>query len=67
MDWGYILGWVVRAYLAAQKGDTEELADLANEAGEKAKQWGARPPGDDYGSAELAGDMEKWAGQLASG
>lgn len=67
VDWGYLIGWLVRAYGAAQSGDVEGLSDLAEEAGQKAKEWGARPPGEDYGSAEMAADLESFAGELAAG
>jgi hypothetical protein len=67
VDWGWIIGWLVRAYVAAQSGQVEELAALGEEAGAKAREWGARPPGDDYGSAELASDLQSYAGSLASG
>lgn len=67
VDWGWIVAWLVRAYAAAQSGQLEELAALGEEAGAKAREWGSRPPGDNYGSAELAEDLKSYAGSLASG
>lgn len=66
VDWGWVVGWLVRAVGAAAKGDYEGIIELGDEAGAKSKQWAARPPGDDYGSAELAADLQAYAGDLAS-
>jgi len=67
VDWGYLVGWLVRAYAAAQSGDIDELSDLGAEAGQTARDWGERPPGEDYGSAEMASDLQAFAGELAAG
>lgn len=67
VDWGYIIGWLVRAYGAAQRGDLDELEGLGKEAGQKATEWGKRPPGEDYGSADMAADLQSFAGELAAG
>lgn len=66
VDWGYVIGALARMLAAAARGDTEEMAGIAEEAGRKSREWSARPPGDEYGSAELAADLEAYAGELAA-
>jgi hypothetical protein len=66
VDWGYVIGALARMFGAAARGDVEEMADIAEEAGRKSREWSARPPGDEYGSADLAADLADYAGELAA-
>lgn len=64
VDWGWVVGALVRMYTAAARGDVDELAGIAEEAGDKARE-AAADPGEDYGSAELNDDLSRYAEGLA--
>jgi hypothetical protein len=53
-------------FVAASRGDVEEIAAVAKEAGGKSIEWSRRPPGENYGSADLAADLAAYADDLAS-
>jgi hypothetical protein len=66
VDWGFVIGALARMFVAASRGDVEEIAAVAKEAGGKSIEWSRRPPGENYGSADLAADLAAYADDLAS-
>jgi len=65
VDWGWVIGALVRMFVAGSTGNYQEYGAIAAEAEQKAKE-AAADPSKDYGSAEMIEDLKNYAGSLAS-